>query len=138
MRLYLGTQFTCQLTRRIRQLRRHSPLISHMTLTNPNLWTLSPSTLLPTQRVESGRLSGPFTVLNHINELNSHRKDMTAVKKKKFRKSKTKKMPWLLSRAPTDFSLEFPMNIFRHEEPYPFLERFPSSLRKQNKGKTRI
>jgi len=93
MRLYLGTQFTCQLTRRIRQLRRHSPLISHMTLTNPNLWTLSPSTLLPTQRVESGRLSGPFTVLNHINELNSHRKDMTAVKKKKFRKSKTKKMP---------------------------------------------
>ena len=57
---------------------------------------------------------------------------------KKIRNSKTEEMPWLLSRAPTDFSLEFPVNIFPQGEPYPFLERSPSSLRKHNKGKTRI
>ena len=90
-----------------------------------------------TQRAESGRPSGPFTVLKHINELDSHRKDVTAVKRK-IRNSETEEMPWLLSRAPADFSLEFPVNIFPQGEPYPFLERSPSSLRKHNKGKTRI
>lgn len=34
-----------------------------------------------TQRVESGWPSGPFTVRKLINELDSHRKDVTAVKK---------------------------------------------------------